>query len=103
MVTKSVRSPFAVTRRVYIGVGLLVALIAIVGFWPTYFAPLMLTGTVDTVPIIHFHATVYSGWVLLFIAQIVFSYTGRLPLHRKLGKIGIGTASLLSSSVSRQQ
>ena len=90
MATNSVRSPYAVTRRVYIGIGLLVALIAIVGFWSSYFGPLILTGTVDTVPIIHFHAAIYSGWVLLFIAQIVFAYTGRLPLHRRLGKIGIG-------------
>ena len=88
MVSRSIRLPFAVARRFYIGISLLIALMAIVGFWPTYLGPL-LTGTVESPPVIHFHFTVYSGWVALFVAQVVFASTGRLTLHRKLGKIGI--------------
>ena len=41
MVTPSIRLPIAVTSRFYIGVGLLIALMATVGFWPTYFGPLL--------------------------------------------------------------
>ncbi len=89
MLTRSIRLPVAVTRRFYVGIGLLIALMAIVGFWPTYFGPL-LNGTVEKAPVIHFHATVYSGWLVLFIAQVVFASTGHLALHRKLGKVGIG-------------
>ena len=89
MLTRSIRLPVAVTRRFYVGIGLLIASMAIVGFWPTYFRPL-LNGTVEKAPVIHFHATVYSGWLVLFIAQVVFASTGHLALHRKLGKVGIG-------------
>lgn len=60
MVTRSIRLPYAATHRLYIGVSLLVAAIACIGFWPTYFGPL-LAGTVNKLPLIHFHATVYVG------------------------------------------
>ena len=88
MVSRSIRLPFAVARRFYIGISLLIALMAVVGFWPTYLGPL-LAGRVESPPVIHFHFTVYSGWVALFVAQVVFASAGRLALHRKLGKIGI--------------
>jgi len=88
MVSRSIRLPFVVARRFYIGIGVLIVLMAIVGFWPTYFGPL-LAGTVEKIPAIHFHAAVYSGWLVLFVVQVVFASTGRLALHRKLGKVGI--------------
>src|SRR5262245_448039 len=75
-------------HKIYIGLSVLIALIAVVGFWPKYFGPL-LGGIVDKPTIIHFHAAVFSGWVALFIAQIVFAATGRMRQHRKIGNIGI--------------
>jgi hypothetical protein len=62
----------------------------LVGYWPSYFGPLVAGTVVDTLPLIHFHATVYVGWLLIFIAQTVFAARGRIDLHMKLGKIGIG-------------
>jgi len=88
VVSRTVSLPIAITRRFYLGIALLVTFMAIVGFWPTYFGPL-LAGTLETVPVIHFHATVYSGWLLIFITQVFFAATGRIRLHLKLGKIGI--------------
>jgi len=44
-------------RPFYIGVSLLMGLIVIVGFWPTYFGPLVL-GTISQPILIHLHATV---------------------------------------------
>jgi hypothetical protein len=76
------------THRVYIGLGLLIALIAVVGFGPRYFGPLVL-GIVDKPAIIHVHAAIFSGWVALFITQIALAATGRIDQHRKLGAIGI--------------
>jgi hypothetical protein len=61
---------------VYVPATLVATLIALVGFWPTYFGPL-LAGTADGVPIIHVHAAVYSGWLMLVIAQGVLAATGR--------------------------
>lgn len=59
--------------------------IAGVGFWPTYFGPL-LSGTVDESLSIHAHAVVYIGWLGLFITQVILAATGRLALHMQLGR-----------------
>jgi len=61
---------------------------ALVGFWPSYFGPLI-TGTVNVVPVLHVHATIYSGWLILFISQAVLAATGHIRLHRKFGQVGI--------------
>lgn len=88
MVSVPIRLRPAVARRFYIGVSLLIVVMAVVGFWPTYVGPL-LSGTVDKIPAIHFHAAVYAGWLAVFFAQVFFASTGRLALHRKLGRIAI--------------
>ena len=41
MVSRSIRLPLAVARRFYMGISLLIALMAVVGFWPTYLGPLL--------------------------------------------------------------
>ena len=92
--TRSIRPAVGVTRQFYIGLSLFATLIAFVGFWPTYFGPL-LAGTVDKPPVIHFHAVVYVGWLAVFIAQTVFAATGRFALHVRLGRIGIGYGVLV--------
>ena len=88
MSTASIPMGAAGKRRVYVGVGLLFALMALVGFWPTYFGPIS-QGTVDRPPLVHVHAIVYMGWLGLFIAQAAFAAGGRIRLHRKLGRIGV--------------
>ena len=88
MATRSIRLPVAATRRFYIGISLLAALIVAMGFWPTYFGPL-LAGTADHPPVIHVHAAVFVGWLALFGTQVGLAATGHLALHRKLGEIGI--------------
>jgi hypothetical protein len=81
-------------RRFYIGVSVLMGIIAVAGFWPTYFGPLV-NGTIEQPPLIHLHATVFAGWLVLFLAQAVLAATGRLSWHLRLGRIGIGYAVLL--------
>jgi len=70
--------------NVYLSAGLLATLIAIVGFWPTYFGPL-LAGTLSTTRLIHIHAAVQIIWLALFVTQIALAGTGRMRLHVKLG------------------
>ena len=74
--------------KLYIGLSILIAAIALIGFWSRYFGPLV-RGIADKPNIIHFHAAVFSGWVALFAAQIALAATGRIELHRKISKIGI--------------
>jgi len=79
----------AAPRRLYVGVAVLAIAMAAVGFWPTYFGPL-LAGGVDKPAIIHFHAAVYVGWLALFLTQVTLASTGRVAAHMRLGRIAIG-------------
>lgn len=70
------------------------AVMAVVGFWPTYFGPLT-TGTLSKPRLIHIHATVFTGWLVLFFLQAFFAATRRITWHLTLGKIGIWYGLLL--------
>ncbi|MYF69462.1 MAG: hypothetical protein F4053_04690 [Proteobacteria bacterium] len=74
--------------RPYIMAGTLIALMAVIGFWPTYLQPLF-TGASEAGQVIHFHATVYFGWLALFVAQAWLAASGRLALHMKVGRVGM--------------
>src|SRR5258705_11333931 len=86
---RNVGTPRGMRRRpFYIGVSLLMGLIAIVGFWPTYFGPLVL-GTISQPLLIHLHATVFSGWLVLFLTQVALAASGRVEWHMRQGRIGL--------------
>jgi len=70
--------------RIFAPLALLVAAIAVVGFWPTYFGTL-LSGAAGAPLIIHVHAAVFVLWLVLFIAQAVLAATGHISLHRRIG------------------
>ncbi len=94
-ITVTATAPAASPRRVaYMALSLLMALIAIVGFWPRYFGPLVL-GTLVQPLLIHLHATVFTGWLVLFFLQVYFAATKRLQLHMRIGRVGIWYAGLL--------
>lgn len=73
----------------YVALTVVITTIAFVGFWRTYFGPL-LAGHVEVLPLVHFHVVVYVGWLALFIAQAAFAGVGRVDLHMRLGRFGIG-------------
>ena len=81
-------------RPFYIGASLLMGLIAVVGFWPTYFGPLRDRPIAQPL-LIHIHATVFTGWLVLFLTQAVLAATKQVKWHLRLGKIGIGYGALL--------
>lgn len=68
--------------------------IVVVGFWPSYFGP-MLRGVVARPWILQLHGAVYVGWLLLLLAQVALVATGRTSVHRKLGTFGIGYGILV--------
>lgn len=85
----SVTKPIVKPRRfIYIGLSLLCFLIAFSGFWPSFFRS-AIVGAVDHPIIIHVHASIYVGWLMLFVAQTWFAAIGRVDLHIKLGDWGI--------------
>ena len=71
-----------ITRPFYIGVSLLMGLIAVVGFWPTYFGPLM-RGTLAQPLLIHVHTAVFVGWLFLFLTQAVLAAVGHVVASTK--------------------
>jgi len=92
--TVSVPVGIAPRRVLYMGLSVVMALIAIVGFWPRYFGPLVL-GTLVQPLLIHIHATVFTGWLVLFFLQAYFAATKRIQLHMTLGRLGIWYGLLL--------
>ena len=62
--------------------------IVMVGFWPSYFGP-MLRGNIERPLVIQIHGLIFVGWMALFIAQVVLAARGRVDLHRRIGRLGI--------------
>ena len=72
----------------YVGLSALMIAIVIVGFWQTYFGP-MLRGQVARPAVIQVHGIIFVGWMALLMAQVVFAARGRVQLHRIVGRYGI--------------
>jgi hypothetical protein len=75
-------------RAFFVAIAVLMTLIALAGFWPSYFGRI-LSGGVQRHWIIHLHALIFSGWLLLLMAQVLLVFRRRTALHRRLGRFGI--------------
>jgi len=73
------------TERLYIPLAILTAVMALVGFWPSYFG-LLLRGTLNESALVHIHGAMSVGWLASFAAQIVLASTGRVAQHVRLGR-----------------
>jgi hypothetical protein len=74
--------------RFYVLISVLMTAIVIVGFWPTYFGPL-LRGITARPWILQLHGVVFVGWMVLLLTQVVLAARGRVGAHRKVGSFGI--------------
>jgi len=74
--------------RFYVALSALMVGIVGVGFWPSYFGPL-LRGDSERPAIIQVHGLIFVGWMALLVAQVVFAARGHLQLHRKVGRYGV--------------
>lgn len=74
----------ALGRWIYAALTVLLFAIVLTGFWPSYFARL-LAGTSAHHWIIHLHAAVFIGWMVLLLVQVALVRSGRTRLHRRLG------------------
>lgn len=86
------RPPLAAKRRVrsrfHVWLGLWMLAIVVIGFWPTYFSP-VLRGTLAIPTVVHAHGLVFLGWMTLMMAQVIVAASGNIPLHRRIGRWGI--------------
>lgn len=78
------RAAPSLKRGGYLLIAGLMALIALAGFWPSYFGHI-LPGTLDHPSYIHLHAFVFSGWLSLVITQAWLAASGRIALHKRIG------------------
>lgn len=68
--------------------------IAVLGFMPTYFMPLV-QGQFSAPPIIHIHGIIFFGWTLLFASQAWLVASGRTLAHRTWGMLGVAWATAM--------
>lgn len=99
-----VRRVGAYDRVFYGSVAVCMALMAIVGFAPTFYLRLfsdrpMATFGVDHpfTPLIYIHAALFTAWVALFIVQTALISARRVALHRR---IGVGGALLAAGMIA---
>ncbi len=81
--------------RFYLGLALVCALIAILGFAPSYWLQLP-AGTFKGTPLLHIHGVLATAWVLFLISQSTLVTRGAVARHRDWGLFGISLASILT-------
>ena len=79
-------------RKYYVAMSLLLLLIIIVGFWPSYYGPLV-RGAAEAPWILHVHGAIYIGWMLMLVAQTILAACGKIRQHRTVGNYGIALGS----------
>jgi hypothetical protein len=82
------------TRGFYLAMTFILIAIVIRGFWPSYFGHL-LSGGVRRPWIIHLHGAIFSGWMVLLLAQVSLVAAGRVRMHRRVGNVGIAYGTLV--------
>ena len=85
-------------RLFYGGVAVSMALMAIVGFAPTFYLRLFSGGPMATAvlvgpftPLIYIHGALFTAWVALFIVQTTLISTRRVAVHRRVRCRGCGS------------
>lgn len=68
--------------------------VAVLGFMPTYFVP-MVQGQFAAPPIIHLHGMIFFGWTVLFAVQTQLVARGATLAHRSWGMLGVAWATAM--------
>ena len=94
-----VAQPIDVARRVaaggqrfYVNMAAACVAVAVLGFAPTYWIPMM-RGTLNVSPITHLHGLFFYGWTGLYLAQAWLVHQRKLTRHREFGVVGVSLAT----------
>jgi hypothetical protein len=79
-------------QRFYVRMAAACLAVAVIGFAPTYWIPL-LSGRLAVSPITHLHALFFYGWLALLFMQTSLVAAGRLTRHREMGVLGVAIAT----------
>jgi hypothetical protein len=78
----------------YVGLSLFMAALVVIGFWPSYYGQ-VLRGAAAKPLVIHLHGAVFTGWMVLLVAQVLLAWRGRVRMHRRVGTWGIAYGVLV--------
>jgi len=81
-------------RTFYVAMSILLLVMIVVGFWPSYFGPLT-RGETEAPWVLHVHGAIYMAWMLMLVLQTWLAATGRIRTHRKVGTYGIALGSVV--------
>jgi hypothetical protein len=85
-------------NRFYGGLAISMVALAFVGFAPSYFLRAFITPARPLpalTSLIHLHALLFAGWLVLLVAQATLVTTGKKQIHRWLGMVSIAWAVLM--------
>ena len=77
--------------RFFVWMAAFALLIAVAGFAPTYWLPMV--GGRSFPPILHIHGTIFLAWNSLYLWQCWLVATNRTADHRQWGLVGISVAT----------
>lgn len=83
-----------VSRQFYFFMALTCLVIAVLGFVPTYFAP-MVQGRFKAPPLVHIHGLVLFAWMAFFCTQTWLVAQGKTLSHRTWGVLGVAIATAM--------
>lgn len=83
-----------VSRQFYFAMALTCLAIAVLGFVPTYFAPLV-QGKFSGPPLLHIHGLILFAWMIYFCTQTWLVAQGRTVAHRTWGVLGLSIATAM--------
>ena len=83
-----------IRRKFYVTIAVVMVVMIFVGFWPSYYGPLI-RGASEAPWILHLHGAIYISWMFVLVAQTVLAATGNIRLHRSVGTFGIGLGSIV--------
>lgn len=87
-------APARTRTKFYLSMAVILMVMILVGFWPSYYGPLM-RGAAEAPWILHLHGAIYIGWMLTLILQTGLAARGRIRQHRKVGNFGIALGSVV--------
>lgn len=94
--------------RFHLLVAIALAAFVVVGFSRSYYLKLF-AGPLPLTTLMHWHAAVFSIWLVLFVAQVWLVAARRVDLHRKLGiasacfavlVFGVGVLAVFQTAIS---
>lgn len=62
--------------------------VSVIGFWPTYFGPVIAGRYEAATPLMPLHVLTVAIWILFIVAQPAFVVSGRIQQHRRNGVVG---------------